>query len=348
MAHLVNKDFAELAADGSNYLAWAMDVKIILTTKVFNNTIEEPNAQAPILDEAKYTTLYFLRHHLHPDLKNECMMEENPRALWVALKDRYDRQKAIILLEARREWSLLHLMDFKSVAEYNSAVHKICSKLHFYDQPVNDAEKIEKMLSTFLPTNRLLQQQYCRHNYAKYSDLIYDLLQAEKHDEILTKNHQIRPMGTSPLPEVHHNSQNTQKKFGSKKFKKNFKGKWKNKNKHHYQKNKDSHKGKGTYKKNFHHDNSQVCQRCGCRNHITKKCHFGKHLVELYQKSVGKQVQGDKFEAHFTTQPTDASCSKNTPMENNNEKIPLQMDDLFSTDNMLVEFQSSDIFGDTN
>jgi hypothetical protein len=51
MAYLVNKDFAELAADGSNYLTCTMDVKIMLTG--FNNTIEEPN-----------TTLYFLGHHL--------------------------------------------------------------------------------------------------------------------------------------------------------------------------------------------------------------------------------------------------------------------------------------------
>ena len=53
------------------------------------------------------------------------------------------------------------------------------------------------------------------------------------HDELLTKNHQLRPVEASPLPEVHYNSQNTQKKFGGKKFKKNFKGKW-NKNKHHF------------------------------------------------------------------------------------------------------------------
>jgi hypothetical protein len=71
-------------------------------------------------------------------------------------------------------------------------------------------------------------------------------------------------------------------------------------------------------------------------------------LVELYQKSFGKQVQGDKYEAHFTTQPTDASCSKDTPMENNDEKISPQMDDLFNTNDMLVEFQSNHTFGDNN
>ena len=101
MAPNVNKDFAELAADGSNYLTWAMDVKIMLTAKGFLNSIEEPNPQAPVSNEAKYATLHFFRHHLHPDLKNKYIMEDNPRALWVALKECYDQQKAIILPEAR-------------------------------------------------------------------------------------------------------------------------------------------------------------------------------------------------------------------------------------------------------
>ena len=128
----------------------------MLTAKGYLTTIDEPNPQVPVPDEAKYATLHFLRHHLHPDLKNEYMMEENPRAVWVALKERYDQQKAIILPEARREWFLHHLMDFKSVAEYNPAIHKICSKLYFCDQPVNDEEQLENTLSTFL-----LQIGYC-------------------------------------------------------------------------------------------------------------------------------------------------------------------------------------------
>jgi hypothetical protein len=79
-------------------------------------------------------------------------------------------------------------------------------------------------------------------------------------------------------------------------------------------------------------------------------------LVELYQKSIDKQVQGDKYEAHFTTRPTNASCSKDVPTEYNedvltehdNGMIPPQLDDLFSTDGMLIEFQFNDIIGDTN
>uniref|UniRef100_K3ZZU1 Uncharacterized protein n=1 Tax=Setaria italica TaxID=4555 RepID=K3ZZU1_SETIT len=182
-----------------------MDVKILLTKEGFIETINEPNPQAPILEANKFRTLHFLRHHLHPNLKNEYMMEDDPKKLWDSLKERYNKHQAIILPEARREWSLLYLIDFKFVAKYNSAVHKICSKLHFCNKPMDDAEIIEKTLSTFIPANRILQQQYRCHNYTKYFDLIYDLRQVEKHDELFTKNHQLHPMAT-PLPEVHFNA----------------------------------------------------------------------------------------------------------------------------------------------
>jgi hypothetical protein len=240
-------------------------------------------------------------------------------------------------------------MDFKSIAEYNSDVHKICTKLHFFNQPL-----IEKTLSTFLPANRILQQQYRRHKYTKYSDLIYDLLQAKKHDELLTKKHQMRPVGVVPLPEVHFNAQNNNKKFSGKKFKKNFKGKWK---KHNFKKGKGSSNNKDTFKKNNTHDNSQACERCGCRNHKTRKCHTTKHLDDLYQKHAGKQVHGDKFEGHFTTHTPGVGCSKDVPAEHDNEKDPMQLDEFFATDNMmidsiddtdsmLVDGPSNDMFGD--
>ena len=45
------------------------------------------------------------------------------------------------------------------------------------------------------------------------------------------------------------------------------------------------------------------------------------YLVELYLKSVGKQVEGDELEAHFTTRPIDISCSKDVPMEHNKDVL---------------------------
>ena len=79
-------------------------------------------------------------------------------------------------------------------------------------------------------------------------------------------------------------------------------------------------------------------------------------MVDLYQKHAGKQVHGDKFEAHFTAQSTEAGCSKDVPPEHEKEKLPPQFDDLFSTDDMLiddtddmlVDLPSDDMFGDMN
>ena len=60
MANLVNKDFTEIAADGHNYLLWAINVNIMLTTKKsLINDINKPNTQAHISDTTKYNTLLF-------------------------------------------------------------------------------------------------------------------------------------------------------------------------------------------------------------------------------------------------------------------------------------------------
>ena len=96
-------------------------------------------------------------------------MIENPHELWVALKERYEQQKEFIWPEANHEWNHLCLQDFKSMADYNHDVHMICSKLKFCEKEPTDAHKIEKTLSTMLPSDRVLQQQYRAHNYQLYS-----------------------------------------------------------------------------------------------------------------------------------------------------------------------------------
>ena len=53
MANLVNNDFTEIAADGHNYLLWAINVKILLTTKGFIDDINEPNRQTHVSDTTK-------------------------------------------------------------------------------------------------------------------------------------------------------------------------------------------------------------------------------------------------------------------------------------------------------
>ena len=92
-------------------------------------------------------------------------MIENPHELWVALKDRYEQQKELIWPEANHKWNHLCLQDFKSMTDYNHVVLRICSKLKFCGKEPTDVDKIEKTLSTMLPSDRVLQQQYKAHNY---------------------------------------------------------------------------------------------------------------------------------------------------------------------------------------
>ncbi|XP_074322726.1 uncharacterized protein LOC141659697 [Apium graveolens] len=61
---------------------------------------------------------------------------------------------------------------------------------------------LEKSYSTFYANNMLLQQQYSEKEFQKYSELISVLLFAEQNNELLMKNHQVRPTGSTPFPGV--------------------------------------------------------------------------------------------------------------------------------------------------
>ena len=99
---------------------------------------------AQLEDQHVYTVLYLIRSHIHPDLKAEYLLEENPRNLWNSLKQRYEQQKALVLSAAIYEWTQLRLHDFKTVSDYNHAVNRICSKLQLCEKEPTNADKIEK------------------------------------------------------------------------------------------------------------------------------------------------------------------------------------------------------------
>jgi hypothetical protein len=57
--------------------------------------IEAPKEGAAALPEPnKYHALFIIRNHIHLDIKAEYLMEEDPRALWLALQQRYEQQKS--------------------------------------------------------------------------------------------------------------------------------------------------------------------------------------------------------------------------------------------------------------
>jgi hypothetical protein len=114
------------------------------------------------------------------------------------------------------------LQDYKSIEDYNHVDHKMCAKLCFDEKEPSKGDNIEKTLQTMLPSDRILQHQYCVRNYQNYPDLIHDLLQEEKLDELTLRNHKQCSIGSTPLSEVHYSVRAKERVDGSKNHQKNF------------------------------------------------------------------------------------------------------------------------------
>ncbi|WJZ86250.1 hypothetical protein VitviT2T_005726 [Vitis vinifera] len=199
MSNITKLEFVALDISGKNYLSWILDAELHLDAMNLGATIKQGN-QASLQDRAK--ALIFLRHHLHEGLKNEYLTVNDPFTLWSNLKERYDHQKTVILPKARYDWMHLRLQDFKTVSEYNSALFKISSQLKLCGEKITEEDMLEKTFTTFHASNVLLQQQYRERRFTKYSELISCLLVAKQNNEFLMRNHQSRPTGSEPFPEV--------------------------------------------------------------------------------------------------------------------------------------------------
>ncbi|CAN6691576.1 unnamed protein product [Malus baccata var. baccata] len=156
VSNLNKLDFTALEVFGRNYPKWVQDVKLHLTTKNLRTAIKD-ETNNPVGEAEKVTTMIFIRRHIHNALQTEYLAEEDPRALWVALADRFDHQNDIFLPEARHDLQHLHFQDFKYVNEYNS---KIRSLLKFCNETLTEDDLFEKTYLTLSATNIVLQQQY--------------------------------------------------------------------------------------------------------------------------------------------------------------------------------------------
>jgi hypothetical protein len=148
------------------------------------------------------------------------------------------------------------------------------------------------------------------------------------------RNYHQRPIGMAPMPEVNYSSKGKEKTDGAKPFKNICKCK---KNKHKKNKSKEQNSGKGN--KFF------KCHRCGGANHIAKKCKIPQHLVNLYQKSLKEAGKAKgTYEAHFNVASDEATTSGKRPDEA--AKPSLSTDDYIDGENMIIEYNPNDMFGD--
>jgi hypothetical protein len=78
----MTREFEEFALDGHNYPTWVMDVKISLTLRGMYEAIVPPaDRQQELSPTYKYNALYIIRYHIHPNLKSEYVLEEEPSVL---------------------------------------------------------------------------------------------------------------------------------------------------------------------------------------------------------------------------------------------------------------------------
>ncbi len=82
VGEMATKEFDILALDGSNFPIWAMDLKVSLSTRLYRCIDETTDGTITPSNMSKFSALKVIRNHIHPDLKMEYMLEEDPRAFW--------------------------------------------------------------------------------------------------------------------------------------------------------------------------------------------------------------------------------------------------------------------------
>jgi hypothetical protein len=114
-------------------------------------------------------------------------------------------------------------------------------------------------------------------------------------------------------------------------------GKYKKGEKNKHKKNKFKDQSSEKEKKSF------KCHHCGDPNHIAKKCNIPKHLVDLYQKYLKEAEKAkESYESHFNVASDEATTSSKRPDEA--AKPSLTTDDYIDGENMIVEYNSNDVF----
>ncbi|KAK9677623.1 hypothetical protein RND81_11G156400 [Saponaria officinalis] len=315
-SNLAKLDFVALDISGNNYLPWVLDAEIHLDANGLGETIKEGNT-ATTQNKAK--ALIFPRHHLCEGLKYEYLTIKDPLTLWKYLKERYDHLKTVILPKPRFDWLHLRLQDFKSVNDYNSTMFRITAQLELCGEKVSDADK----------------------GFKRYCELVSCLLVAEQNNEILLKNHQSRPTGTDPFPEVNATKYENRNKGharirgrgrgrGTWNTRVNYQGGRNGKFKNSYSNQKNDRKcGPREDPRDGSRDRNIVnfCHRCGGKGHWARTCRAPPHVVDSYHRSLNDN-KGKKIETNFIAEQEKVE----TNFADTNESQPFNYDYLDVSD----------------
>uniref|UniRef100_A0ACD5WQ77 Uncharacterized protein n=1 Tax=Avena sativa TaxID=4498 RepID=A0ACD5WQ77_AVESA len=272
MTGIVSREFPALTQDGLNYLTWASDVEIVLEGRCIKGALSAGTQTAPstTTSEDNAKALHFLRHHMCETLKNEYMAERSASALWTALNKRFSRLKYTVQPQAEADWIRLRFADFKTMGEYNSALHRICTTLQLCGSTTTDQQKIDKTLSTFHPSTIQSSRNYRQEGFTEYAALIDALQVAEAQDNILKKNFSAQPFAGGPSHEANAGAYKVRKPIHKRRGKKGKKGP------NSSNPTKQQKAGKGEAR-------PQDCFRCGSKTHFSRQCLAPKHVVDAFK-----------------------------------------------------------------
>ncbi|XP_075103648.1 uncharacterized protein LOC142178222 [Nicotiana tabacum] len=141
----------------------------------------------------------------------------------------------------------------------------------------------------------VLHQQYREKGFKKYSELISLLLAAERNNDLLVRNHENRPTGSTPLPEVN-GVYSHYSKCGKSRGPVRGRGRRRSQGRNfsginHPPKKNNHQKWKGPRA----NGSETECYRCGGKEHWENICRIPKHLVELYQASLKDKAPDANF-----------------------------------------------------
>ncbi|XP_076941550.1 uncharacterized protein LOC143611152 [Bidens hawaiensis] len=208
---------------------------------------------------------------------------------------------------------------------------------------------MENTFSTFHASNVLLQRQYRERGFTKYCDLISYLLVAEQNNGLLMKNHETRPVGTTPFPEANVAAYNDQSGSRGRGYYRG-RGRGYNRGSYHdvqFKNTRSHHKGQENGKKPKYESDkktnvtaSNACHRCGSNNHWARTCRTPKHLVTLYQQSIKNKGKG--IETNFVYEDDNIDIPDGHNEHTNT--VALDVDDFFIDP---INMNSGDIMDDT-
>lgn len=125
--------FPPLHSDGSNFLEWVNDARIVLSAEDLANTLQppkppkpstytdEPEGQIPAI--SKWKVLLLLRRHLDQALRLQYLEIDDPTGLWTQLHVCFDHLQTLFLPLARTDWMNLCVLVFPNFVTFNMELY---------------------------------------------------------------------------------------------------------------------------------------------------------------------------------------------------------------------------------